>query len=183
MKPSATSSGLRPSPALQFGKRLADEPAQSACLSRLMRVDGVGRFDQIGQSRVLVVADEHIKRSRLCLHFPHYRQPINWTEAGLREAKRTLDHWHALTADIAPGFFCADMLDVLADDLNTPRAPCRSSRVTHRGRARSQRGGSLPQSKRPGDRLAPAFRSRLVGMATAVAFDRRRANRRLHRRT
>ncbi len=59
---------------------------------------------------------------RLAMLQTHYRQPINWTAAGLREAKRTLDHWYALTADTAPGFFCADMLDALADDLNTPKA-------------------------------------------------------------
>jgi cysteinyl-tRNA synthetase len=52
----------------------------------------------------------------------HYRQPINWTEAGLREAKRTLDHWYALTADVSPDLTCADMLAALDDDLNTPKA-------------------------------------------------------------
>ena len=41
---------------------------------------------------------------RLAMLQTHYRQPINWTAAGLREAKRTLDHWYALTADTAPGF-------------------------------------------------------------------------------
>jgi cysteinyl-tRNA synthetase len=52
----------------------------------------------------------------------HYRQPINWTTAGLREAQRTLDHWYALTEDTAPGFLCADLLAALADDLNSPKA-------------------------------------------------------------
>ncbi len=36
--------------------------------------------------------------------------------------RRTLDHWYALTGDAAPGFLCADALDALADDLNTPKA-------------------------------------------------------------
>ncbi len=52
----------------------------------------------------------------------HYRQPINWTVVGLREAQKTLDHWYGLTADTAPGYMCADALDALADDLNTPKA-------------------------------------------------------------
>jgi cysteinyl-tRNA synthetase len=52
----------------------------------------------------------------------HYRQPINWTTAGLREAQRTLDHWYALTEDTTPGFLCADLLAALADDLNSPKA-------------------------------------------------------------
>ncbi len=52
----------------------------------------------------------------------HYRQPINWTLAGLREAQKTLDHWYELTGDVEPGYLCADALDALADDLNTPKA-------------------------------------------------------------
>ncbi len=52
----------------------------------------------------------------------HYRQPINWTVAGLRDAQKTLDHWYELTAELAPSYLCADALDALADDLNTPKA-------------------------------------------------------------
>ncbi len=59
---------------------------------------------------------------RLAMLQTHYRQPINWTIAGLREAKRTLDHWYQLTADAGPGLLCADALEALCDDLNTPRA-------------------------------------------------------------
>ena len=47
---------------------------------------------------------------------------MNWTVSGLRDAEKTLDQWYALTADIAPGYLCADALDALADDLNTPKA-------------------------------------------------------------
>jgi cysteinyl-tRNA synthetase len=59
---------------------------------------------------------------RLTMLQTHYRQPINWTVTGLREAQKTLDHWYALTVGAAPGLLCADVLDALADDLNTPRA-------------------------------------------------------------
>jgi cysteinyl-tRNA synthetase len=59
---------------------------------------------------------------RLAMLQTHYRQPINWTIAGLREAQKTLDHWYELTAEVAPGYLCADALDGLADDLNTPKA-------------------------------------------------------------
>jgi cysteinyl-tRNA synthetase len=52
----------------------------------------------------------------------HYRQPINWTIAGLREAQKALGNWYGLTGDIAPGLLCPDALDALADDLNTPKA-------------------------------------------------------------
>jgi cysteinyl-tRNA synthetase len=51
-----------------------------------------------------------------------YRQPINWTVAGLRESQKNLDHWYDLTADVQPGYLCADTLAGLLDDLNTPRA-------------------------------------------------------------
>ncbi len=59
---------------------------------------------------------------RLTMLQTHYRQPIGWTLTGLREAQKTLDHWYALTGDVAPGYLCADALDALADDLNTPKA-------------------------------------------------------------
>jgi cysteinyl-tRNA synthetase len=52
----------------------------------------------------------------------HYRQPINWTLAGLRDAQKALAIWYDLTGDVAPGYLCADTLDALADDLNTPKA-------------------------------------------------------------
>jgi len=51
-----------------------------------------------------------------------YRQPINWTMAGLRESQKNLDHWYELTADVQPRFLCGDVLDALCDDLNTPKA-------------------------------------------------------------
>jgi len=59
---------------------------------------------------------------RLAMLQTHYRQPMNWTITGLREAQKNLDHWYALTADAAPGYLCADALDALMDDLNTPKA-------------------------------------------------------------
>jgi cysteinyl-tRNA synthetase len=59
---------------------------------------------------------------RLAMLQTHYRQPINWTLAALREAHRTVEHWYALAGDAAPGLLCADALDALADDLNTPKA-------------------------------------------------------------
>jgi cysteinyl-tRNA synthetase len=60
---------------------------------------------------------------KLAMLAAHYRQPINWTEHGLAEARRTLDHCYELIADApeeAPR--CADVLEALQDDLNTPQA-------------------------------------------------------------
>ncbi|HML08530.1 MAG TPA: cysteine--tRNA ligase [Xanthobacteraceae bacterium] len=59
---------------------------------------------------------------RLAMLQTHYRQPISWTVAGLREAQKVLDHWYALSGDAVPGLLCADALDGLTDDLNTPKA-------------------------------------------------------------
>ncbi len=59
---------------------------------------------------------------RLAMLQTHYRQPINWTAGGLAEAKRTLDHWYQLAGDAQPGMLCADVVEALADDLNTPKA-------------------------------------------------------------
>jgi cysteinyl-tRNA synthetase len=60
---------------------------------------------------------------RLNMLMTHYRQPLNWTEASLRGAKRMLDHWYELTADAASeGMLCADTLAAIEDDLNTPKA-------------------------------------------------------------
>jgi cysteinyl-tRNA synthetase len=60
---------------------------------------------------------------RLAMLQTHYRQPTNWTDKGLQEARRALDHWYELTADAPDGApLCADVLDALQDDLNTPQA-------------------------------------------------------------
>jgi cysteinyl-tRNA synthetase len=60
---------------------------------------------------------------RLAMLSTHYRQPMNWTEKGLHEAHRTLDHWYELTVGARDGApLCADVLGALEDDLNTPQA-------------------------------------------------------------
>lgn len=60
---------------------------------------------------------------RLHLLMTHYRQPLNWTETGSREAWTVLDRWYRLTADVesaaeVPG----PVIDALSDDLNSPKA-------------------------------------------------------------
>src|SRR5215468_5858733 len=60
---------------------------------------------------------------RLALLSTHYRQPLPWSEKVIADARRTLDHWYELTSDAAPGApVCAEVLEALADDLNTPQA-------------------------------------------------------------
>ena len=38
------------------------------------------------------------------------------------KSQKNLDHWYDLTADVEPGYLCADALGALLDDLNTPKA-------------------------------------------------------------
>jgi cysteinyl-tRNA synthetase len=59
---------------------------------------------------------------RLAMLQTHYRQPLNWTTNSLRVAQRVLDHWYELMGGVAPKKLCADVLDALTDDLNTPKA-------------------------------------------------------------
>ncbi len=62
---------------------------------------------------------------RLNMLTTHYRQPMNWTEAGVKNAWATLDNWYRLTEDIGyidPGAVTPDLLAALEDDMNTPRA-------------------------------------------------------------
>ena len=60
---------------------------------------------------------------RLLLLQTHYRQPLDFTKAGIAEARRTMDRWYRaadgveLDRPAAPA-----VIDALADDLNTPKA-------------------------------------------------------------
>jgi cysteinyl-tRNA synthetase len=114
---------------------------------------------------------------RLAMLSTHYRQPINWTEAGLREAKRTLDHWYQLTADAPPGVLCGDTLDGLADDLNTPKALA----ALHELRSEAAKGargaaGSLKASAQLFGLLQRSAAEWSAWRPTSVAIDELRVN-------
>jgi cysteinyl-tRNA synthetase len=68
---------------------------------------------------------------RLNMLRTHYRQPIDWTESGLRSAMEELRRWAELVVDrfgfnpdleAIAGHVDTDFLHVLANDLNTPLA-------------------------------------------------------------
>ena len=75
---------------------------------------------------------------RLALLATHYRQPLDFTRAGVAQAKRTLDRFYralqelkaieerhpefAARAAADPGLVAKDFFDALSDDLNTPLA-------------------------------------------------------------
>jgi len=66
---------------------------------------------------------------RFALLSAHYRQPLNWSAAGLREAKRTLDRLYGtlrslgdVAAEASDEAVPAAFAAALEDDLNTPQA-------------------------------------------------------------
>ncbi|MEX2454244.1 MAG: cysteine--tRNA ligase [Rhodospirillaceae bacterium] len=65
---------------------------------------------------------------RLALLAAHYRQPLDWTDDGLTQAKRMLDRLYGALrtlTDVAPAADAEPdpyFLEALEDDLNTPRA-------------------------------------------------------------
>jgi cysteinyl-tRNA synthetase len=49
----------------------------------------------------------------------HYRKPMDWTEKKRDEAEATLRKWRALTDGVEPGNVPSEVVETLADDLNT----------------------------------------------------------------
>jgi cysteinyl-tRNA synthetase len=52
----------------------------------------------------------------------HYRQPIDFTVAGLKESWKTLERWYEVTEPLANPSPNAEFFEALSDDLNTPAA-------------------------------------------------------------
>ncbi len=61
---------------------------------------------------------------RLNMLKTQYRQPIDWTLAGLNESQRELDRWYPLAKQFvaSPAMLAPEFLAALEDDLNTPDA-------------------------------------------------------------
>ncbi len=59
---------------------------------------------------------------RLALLMGHYRQPLDWTDDLIAQAKARLDRWWRKADGVAPGAYPQAFLTALADDLNTPEA-------------------------------------------------------------
>jgi len=66
---------------------------------------------------------------RLALLSAHYRQPLPWTENLVAQAKATLDGLYRKVGDSEEREVDAGVLDALRDDLNTPLALSRLSRL------------------------------------------------------
>src|SRR4029079_19329629 len=64
---------------------------------------------------------------RLALLSTHYRDPLDWNDEKLEQAKATLDRWYralslADEASLMPGHAPSKVVEALEDDLNTPQA-------------------------------------------------------------
>lgn len=116
-----------------------NEVAQSSCAhggaklanywmhGGFLQVDGEKMSKSLGNFLVVhdLLGDWPGEALRLHLFMTHYRQPLNWTADGVREAKGILDRWYASTAEV--GDVTADdvpesVAAALLDDLNTPQA-------------------------------------------------------------
>ncbi len=72
---------------------------------------------------------------RLVLLQTHYRQPLDFTKAGIAEARKTLDRWYraAAEAGTAAATPPVAVVEALCDDLNTPQAVAELHRLAAAG--------------------------------------------------
>jgi cysteinyl-tRNA synthetase len=80
----------------------------------------------------------------------HYRQPLDWSDSALKQARTTLDGWYGVLRDLGDIDAAADLSaiptdieDALLDDLNTPEAFAALARLADAARA-----ASTPDAKR-----------------------------------
>jgi cysteinyl-tRNA synthetase len=59
---------------------------------------------------------------RFVLLSSHYREPLDWTLKAINEADRTLERWGEIVNGKTLGDVPQEVIDALADDLNTPQA-------------------------------------------------------------
>jgi|TARA_R100000501_G_scaffold4652_1_gene9916 cysteinyl-tRNA synthetase len=91
----------------------------------------------------LLAAGHRGETIRLAMLMAHYRQPLEWTEDLLVQAKATLDRWYRLIEKKPAAEASVDLefLDALSNDLGTPAALARLSSL-----ARSKDVGALKGS-------------------------------------
>jgi cysteinyl-tRNA synthetase len=169
-----------------------NEVAQSECahggepFANVWVHNGFLSVDSTKMSKSLgnfVTANEVLKEwpgevVRLALLGTHYRDPLDWTEERLQQAKQTLDRWYralALTTDGEPDRDLAikwaePLFDALRDDLNAPLAIAElhsATRILHLY--------DDPRSQSPNDRATRQevlrIGGRLMGLLTASPDD------------
>ncbi|MEX0367987.1 MAG: cysteine--tRNA ligase [Ruegeria sp.] len=63
----------------------------------------------------------------------HYRKPMDWTEKKRSDAQKELGKWHRMKGANVPGAIPPQILDALADDLNTPKAIAELRKLADKG--------------------------------------------------
>jgi cysteinyl-tRNA synthetase len=140
-----------------------NEIAQSTCahggkvFARYWLHNGMLTFDGRKMSKslgnVLVLHDLLEKHPAEVLRFlllkAHYRQPLDWSDSALQQARATLDGWYGLLRDLADvdaggaHDVPAELEAALLDDLNTPEAFAVMARLANAARA-----AATPEAKR-----------------------------------
>jgi len=136
-----------------------NEAAQGRCihhgapLANIWMHNGFLNFDDDKMSKSLgnivtvpslIAAGHKGETIRLALLMAHYRQPLEWTESLLAQAKATLDRWYRVLRE-APAI--APRIDdvfvaALSNDLNTPAAMARLSELASAGDAGALAGSA-----------------------------------------
>ncbi|QDE40297.1 cysteine--tRNA ligase [Luteibacter pinisoli] len=130
-----------------------NEIAQSVCahggkpFARFWLHNGMLTFDGRKMSKSLgnvLQLHELLKKHpgealRLLLLRGHYRQPLDWSDAALTQAVRTLDGWYGVLRDLADVSASAPVVPAaveaaLCDDLNTPQALAELSQLADAAR-------------------------------------------------
>jgi cysteinyl-tRNA synthetase len=93
------------------GEKMAKSAGNFVTVHELLTTSNFGGSDWPGEA------------IRFAMLKTHYRQPLDWTLAGLNEAHKTLWEWYGDIEgkEAAPGV-SGPVLDALLDDLNTPKA-------------------------------------------------------------
>jgi cysteinyl-tRNA synthetase len=102
----------------------------------------------------------------------HYRQPMDWTVAGMTESWKTLEKWYAVTEPLADPPIGAAFLEALSDDLNTPQAIAE----LHKG-SDHERAGGLGLLGFSNVQLKLAAKKQVDEAAIAAAIEARKAAR------
>jgi cysteinyl-tRNA synthetase len=102
----------------------------------------------------------------------HYRQPMDWTLAGMRESWNTLERWYAVTEPLSDPPIGAAFLEALSDDLNTPAAIA----ALHHG-TDHERAGGLGLLGFSNVQLKIAARKQVDEAAIVAAIEARKAAR------
>jgi cysteinyl-tRNA synthetase len=142
-----------------------NEIAQSTCahggkaFARYWLHNGMLTFDGRKMSKSLgnvlqlhqLLHDHPPEVLRYLLLRAHYRQPLEWSDETLKQAKATLDGWYGVLRDlsdvgvtIGDADVPASIEDALCDDLNTPQAFAELAKLASDARAAS----SLEQKRR-----------------------------------